>query len=82
MKTAVIIASAAGLAAAQFNYNETTGKYTCAQPNQAYCVAGSMESNIILRCDNQAIGQPGNCNDVSSKPVVASRTRLINGAEP
>ncbi|KAG6359093.1 hypothetical protein INS49_012613 [Diaporthe citri] len=63
MKTAVIIASAAGLAAAQFSYNETTGKYTCAQPNQAYCVAGSMESNIILRCDNKAIGQPGNCND-------------------
>lgn len=65
MKTAVIIASAAGLAAAQFSYNETTGKYTCAQPNQAYCVAGSMESNIILRCDSKAIGQPGNCNDVS-----------------
>lgn len=86
MKTALIIASAAGLAAAQFNFNETTGKYTCAQPNQAYCVAGSMKSEIILRCDSKAIGQPGNCNDVGSNlpylRLVASQTRLINGTEP
>lgn len=87
MKTALIVASAAGLAAAQFSFNETTGKYTCAQPNQAYCLAsGSMETNYILRCNPDAIGQPGNCNDVSFNitylPLVASPTKLINGTEP
>lgn len=65
MKTALVVAAAAGLSAAQFNYNDTTGTYTCAQPNQAYCVSGSLNSNIILRCSDNAVGQPGNCNDAS-----------------
>lgn len=87
MKTTLLFTSIAGLAAAQFSFNETTHKYTCAQPNQAYCVSGSMESNIILRCDSSAIGKPGNCNDVSFdlphmlRRVVA-RTRLISRTEP
>lgn len=86
MKTALVVASAAGLAAAQFSFNETTGKYTCAQPNQAYCVSGSMKSEIILRCDSHAIGKPGNCNDVSFSlphvPVVTARKKLIHETEP
>jgi hypothetical protein len=72
MKTAVIVAVAAGLGAAQFSYNGTT--YTCAQPKQAYCIADSMEASIILRCDEDAVGQPGNCNDVSyefGSPILA-----------
>ncbi|KAL1875384.1 hypothetical protein Daus18300_003123 [Diaporthe australafricana] len=63
MRTALIVVASAGLAAAQLNYNETTGKFTCAQPNQAYCAGDSLEANIIVRCDKDAVGQPGNCND-------------------
>ncbi|KAJ0107407.1 hypothetical protein J7T55_009372 [Diaporthe amygdali] len=63
MRITLIIAASAGLAAAQLNYNSTTGKFTCAQPNQAYCASDSLKTNIIVRCNNDAVGQPGNCND-------------------
>lgn len=57
-------ASSAGLTTAQLQYNQTTNQFTCAKANQAYCVSDSLQSNIIVRCDQDAIGGPGNCDDV------------------
>ncbi|KAJ9156355.1 hypothetical protein NKR23_g1296 [Pleurostoma richardsiae] len=61
--TALILAASAALASAQATYNETDGKYHCAKPNAAYCAGDSLGTNIIIRCNSDSIGQPGNCND-------------------
>jgi len=57
-------------AGGQVTYNSTTGVFTCPadNPNGAFCVDASLQSNIIIRCTN-GIGQPGNCNDnLSGEP--------------
>lgn len=63
MKTVAALIFTAALASAQVQYNETTGQYTCAKPGQAYCAGDSLATNIIIRCDENAIGHGGNCND-------------------
>ena len=71
MKTAAAILFTAALASAQVQYNETTGQFTCAKPNQAYCAGDSLSTNIIIRCDENAIGHGGNCNDnLAGEPPV------------
>ncbi|KAI5460230.1 hypothetical protein BGZ63DRAFT_465611 [Mariannaea sp. PMI_226] len=35
--------------------------YTCAEPNQSYCVGDSLKTNIIVRCDANGKGTAGNC---------------------
>ncbi len=62
---ALILAASAALASAQATYNETTGKFDCAKPNVAYCAGDSLQTDIIIRCDANSIGQPGRCSDVS-----------------
>ena len=44
--------------------DEGSGFFTCAKPSPAaYCAGGSLQTNIILRCENNLRGYPGNCND-------------------
>ncbi|KAG8169015.1 hypothetical protein KVR01_001764 [Diaporthe batatas] len=64
MKAVVVVAVGAGLVAAQVNY--TNGHYECALPHQVYCLGESLATNVIVRCDESAIGQVGNCNDTSN----------------
>lgn len=71
--TLLLAAASAGLATAQLYYNETTNQFTCAEPNQAYCVSDSLQSTIIVRCDQDAIGSPGNCDDVRFVPLLPPR---------
>ncbi|ROV98503.1 hypothetical protein VSDG_04328 [Cytospora chrysosperma] len=59
----LLLAASAGLTTAQLQYNETSSQFTCAEPDQAYCVSDSLQSSIIVRCDDNAIGYPGNCDD-------------------
>ncbi|KAM0333143.1 hypothetical protein ACHAQA_001802 [Verticillium albo-atrum] len=64
MKAAAsIILAASALATAQVTFNETTGVFTCAKPGVAYCAGGSLDTDIIIRCNNASIGQPGRCTD-------------------
>lgn len=67
MKTATftLIASAAALTNAQMSYNRTTGAFTCAKPGAAYCAGDSLKTDIIIRCGESGVGQPGRCSDVS-----------------
>lgn len=62
----LLIAASVSLTTAQLQYNETTNEYTCAEPEQAYCVVDSMQSSIIVRCYEDVTGAPGNCDDVRS----------------
>lgn len=61
--TTLALAASAALASAQVTFNQTTGTFTCAAPNQVYCAGDSGTTNIIIRCDENAVGHPGNCND-------------------
>ncbi len=77
MKTvAFLVAAGAALASAQATYNETTGKFTCAKPNVAYCAGDSLKTDIIIRCDSTGVGQPGRCSDVcfSLNPFLGSQS--------
>ncbi|KAM0287452.1 hypothetical protein ACHAQH_000405 [Verticillium albo-atrum] len=57
--------------------NETTGIFTCAEPNVAYCAGGSLESGIIIRCNGASIGQPGRCtNNLAGQPPVGVNPAL------
>jgi len=61
---AFLVATSAAFASAQVTFNSTTGKYTCAKPNVAYCAGDSLKTDIIIRCDANGVGQPGRCTDV------------------
>ncbi|KXH66519.1 hypothetical protein CSAL01_09573 [Colletotrichum salicis] len=64
MKTyATLILAASALASAQVTYNATTGQYICSRPNSAFCAGDSFGTDIIIRCDANARGQPGRCTN-------------------
>ncbi|KAJ0166567.1 hypothetical protein CTA2_6776 [Colletotrichum tanaceti] len=64
MKTsATLVLTASALASAQVTYNETTSQYVCSRPNSAFCAGDSFGTDIIIRCDANARGQPGRCSD-------------------
>ncbi|THV96243.1 hypothetical protein D6D27_02797 [Aureobasidium pullulans] len=58
--SSILLASAA-LSTAQIIKNGN-GTYTCALPSGAYCVSASLESNMIIRCNN-GIGYASSCDD-------------------
>lgn len=58
MKTAAIFVAAAALASAQAP-PEGTNKVSCLKPNANFCYG----SDIIIRCDANAIGTAGRCSD-------------------
>ncbi|ROV96792.1 hypothetical protein VMCG_07848 [Cytospora schulzeri] len=59
----ILLTASAGLVTAQLQYNETSNQFTCAKADQAYCVSDSLQSSIIVRCDENAVGTAGNCDD-------------------
>ncbi|KAK1995471.1 hypothetical protein LX36DRAFT_162093 [Colletotrichum falcatum] len=64
MKTsATLVLAASALASAQVVYNSTTGQYLCSRPNVAFCAGDSFGTDIIIRCDANALGQPGRCTN-------------------
>ncbi|KAK1970393.1 hypothetical protein LY78DRAFT_570046 [Colletotrichum sublineola] len=64
MKTsATLVLAASVLASAQVVYNSTTGQYLCSRPNSAFCAGDSFGTDIIIRCDANALGQPGRCTN-------------------
>ncbi|PNH40096.1 hypothetical protein VD0004_g6843 [Verticillium dahliae] len=78
MKAAAsIILAASALATAQVTYNETTGVFTCAEPNVAYCAGDSLGTDIIIRCNGASIGQPGRCtNNLAGQPPIGVNPAL------
>ncbi len=84
MKTALLMAaSAAALAGAQVTTNSTTGQFTCAKPNGAYCAGNSLGTDIIIRCDANGNGQPGRCSDVRPLfPLPSSSLRATTTTTP
>lgn len=64
MKTAaaLLAVSAAAVSAQLTIGNGNT--YTCAKPNQSYCVGDSLKTDIIVRCDATGNGIAGRCSDV------------------
>lgn len=43
--------------------NNQTNQYDCAGANANYCASGSLEGDIIIRCNGSSVGQPGRCTD-------------------
>ncbi|EFX03488.1 hypothetical protein CMQ_416 [Grosmannia clavigera kw1407] len=79
MKTATftLVASAAAFASAQVTYNSSTGAFTCAKPDVAYCAGDSLKTDIIIRCDASGVGQPGRCSDnLDGEPPVGNTPSL------
>ncbi|KAL2757900.1 hypothetical protein ACRALDRAFT_2040230 [Sodiomyces alcalophilus JCM 7366] len=58
---AVLLFAWSALTAAQVTYNNNTGEYVCDRPNANYCGGNSLETDIIIRCNNASQGQPGRC---------------------
>ncbi|KAF6826941.1 hypothetical protein CMUS01_09216 [Colletotrichum musicola] len=64
MKTAAsVVLAASALASAGVTYNATTGEYICSRPNSQWCAGDSFGTDIIIRCNSSARGQPGRCGD-------------------
>lgn len=63
--TAIVLSAAAAMANPQRQHGLPEGsKVDCSKPNANFCMG-----DIILRCDENAVGTPGRCSDnVSGYP--------------
>ncbi|ROT37676.1 hypothetical protein SODALDRAFT_325229 [Sodiomyces alkalinus F11] len=62
--SALLLLSWSALAAAQVTYDNNTGKYVCETPDASYCGGASLQTDIIIRCNNASQGQPGRCSEI------------------
>jgi len=73
----------AGLTTAQVVFNNNTGQFDCALANANFCAGDSLGTDIIIRCNNASIGQPGRCTDnLAGQPPLGVNPALCYESSP